>query len=106
MIILKQFFHEESVAVVNAYVYDSLVPVLEFGQRPSEDVFHQITGFMASALESFKFDQTLSSESVTELLEQHFSGLLAFMHDSPVTHVQPQESEFPYEEFNSGMTQN
>ena len=104
MIILKNLFHDDSVAVINTFVYDKLVPVLDFNQRPSEEVFRQITGFMSAALEAFKFDQTLSSESVTELLEEHFNELLVFMHDSPVTHVDPQESQFPYEEFNSGMT--
>ena len=102
MVILKAMFHDDSVAVVNNYVYEHLLPTLEFGQRPSEDVFHQVTNFMSSVLDLFKYGETQSAESVTELLEEHLSGLLTFMHDSPVTHVQPQATEFPYSEFNSG----
>ena len=90
MIILKAMFHEDSVAVVNNYVYEHLLPTLEFGQRPSEAFFHQVTDFMASVLDLFKYGETQSAESIAELLEEHLNDLLTFMHDSPVTHVQPQ----------------
>ena len=102
MIILKSLFHEDSLALINAYVYDHLVPVLDFGQRPSLEVFQQITGFMSSALDAFKLGQQLDSDQLIELLDAHLPEFLPFMHDSPVTHVTPRQSEFPFEEFNSG----
>ena len=103
MIILKAFFHDDSLAVINFYVYDHLVPVLNCGQQPSIEVFDQITSFMSASLELFKQGQVISGDRITELLEVHLPELLPHMSNSTVTHVLPQDSEFPFEEFNSGM---
>lgn len=102
MIILKSMFHDDSVAVVNFYVYDHLVPSLKSDEPPSLEVYDQVTSFMSATLDLFKQGQTVEGEVLIELLENHLPGLLPFMHDSSVTHVTPQAAEFPYEEFNSG----
>ena len=74
MIILKSMFHDDSVAVVNFYVYDHLVPTLTCDQRPSEEVFNQITSFMSSTLEVFKQGQVVNASRVTELKYVYILG--------------------------------
>ena len=102
MIILKSFFHEDSLALINTYVYDHLVPSLNFGERPSLEVYQQLTNFISSTLDVFKQGQQLDTDQLIDLLDAKLPEFLPFMHDSPVTHVTPRTSEFPYEEFNSG----
>jgi hypothetical protein len=90
MIILKAFFHEDSLAVLNFYVYDHLVPILNCGQQPSLEVFEQVTAFMSAAVDLFKQGQIVPGEQISDLLDAHLPELLPHMHNATVTHVTPE----------------
>lgn len=100
MVALKAFFEDSSsLSVVNQLVYDTLVLSLEATARPSEDVFNRICDFLPWIIEHGHKGEIIGLDVVVTLLDRYLPGLLPYLQDAPVIHVEPVPNAFPFDEF-------
>ena len=108
MIVLKSFYDDPSTqCVVNHFVYDHLAPkMVSSMSRPSRKTYDNMCDFMSWVIEHCHSGAAISVEDLTPLLEEYLPGLQEYLSNAPITHVEPQASEFPFEEFTLGNLKN
>ena len=104
MIVLKAFYNDPSTqCVINHYVYDVMVPKMASSMsRPSQKTYENICNFMSWVIEHCHSGCAISVEDLIPLLDEYLPGLQDCLSNAPITHIEPQANEFPYEEFTLG----